>query len=181
MNEKDEVLYRRFLDTRNEADLTILFERHKDALTLFLYGYVHNMEDAEELMIDSFAEVAAGRTIFAGRSSFKTWLFAVARNLARMHLRRHRVETVPMDEAPEIAGDPSVGPEQMLLKDERNRTLYQAMEQLDEQARQVLSLVYFEDMNYDEVARVLGKTRRQTYKLAERSKEKLKKIMQDSV
>ena len=181
MNEKDEVLYRRFLDTRNEADLTILFERHKDALTLFLYGYVHNMEDAEELMIDSFAEVAAGRTIFAGRSSFKTWLFAVARNLARMHLRRNRVETLSMDEAPEIAGDPSDGPEQMLLKDEQNRTLYQAMEKLDDQARQVLSLVYFEDMNYDEVARVLGKTRRQTYKIAERSKEKLKKIMQDGV
>ena len=41
------------------------------------------MEDAEELMMDSFAEVAAGRTLFSGRSSFKTWLFAVARNKAR--------------------------------------------------------------------------------------------------
>ena len=179
MNEKDEIIYSRFLKTRSEKDITILLERHRDALTLFLYGYVHNMEDAEELMIDSFAEVAAGRTVYAGRSSFKTWLFAVARNLAKMHLRKHRIEMVPMDEMPEIADAGGDGPEMELLKDESNRELYAAMEKLAPQYRQVLHLIYFEEMNYDEAARVLGKTRRQAYKLAERAKIRLKVFFED--
>ena len=59
--DNDEVIYSRFLKERNEEDLRILLIRHKDPLLFFLYGYVHNMKDAEELMIDSFAEVAAGR------------------------------------------------------------------------------------------------------------------------
>ena len=181
MNEKDEILYAHFLKTRSEEDLMLLLERHRDALTLFLYGYVHNMEDAEELMIDSFAEVAAGRNIFAGRSSFKTWLFAVAHNLARMHMRKHRPDTVPIEDVSEIADERGTidGPETALLKNERNRKLYAAIKKLDPQAGQVLKLIYFEDMSYDEVARVIGKSRRQTYKYAELCRNKLKKILEN--
>lgn len=46
MTEKDEVLYNRFLANRHEADFRVLLERDRESLTLFLYGYVHNMEDA---------------------------------------------------------------------------------------------------------------------------------------
>ncbi len=53
MTEKDEVLYNRFLANRHEADFRVLLERDRESLTLFLYGYVHNMEDAEEVMLDT--------------------------------------------------------------------------------------------------------------------------------
>ena len=78
MQEPDESLYLRYMEQRREADFRILFERHKESLTLFLFGYVHNMEDAEELMMDAYAQAAAGSG-FAGRSSFKTWLFAIGK------------------------------------------------------------------------------------------------------
>ena len=50
MNETDELVYSRFLTEGNEQDLKILLLRHRESLTLFLNGYVHNMNDAEELM-----------------------------------------------------------------------------------------------------------------------------------
>ena len=68
MHETDEQIYSRFLAEGCEDDLRILLERHRDGLILFLFSFVHNMEDAEELMLDAFAEAAAGAG-FSGRSS----------------------------------------------------------------------------------------------------------------
>ena len=81
MFETDEVIYSRYLAEHDEKDFRILLERYREGLTLFLMGYVHNMEDAEELMLDTYAEVAAGAH-FSGKSSFKTWLFSIGKNLA---------------------------------------------------------------------------------------------------
>jgi hypothetical protein len=42
----------------------VLFERYREELVPFLYGFMQSIEDAEELMPDSFAEIAAGPTAF---------------------------------------------------------------------------------------------------------------------
>ena len=89
MGESDEAIYSRFLAERNEDDLRVLLERHRESLTLFLGSFVRNMEDAEELMLDAFAEAAAGAG-FLGRSSFRTWLFGIGKKLALQFLRRQR-------------------------------------------------------------------------------------------
>lgn len=46
--------------------------RHNTSLTLFVFGYVRNMHDAEDIMMDAVAAAAAGEPRFAGKSSFKT-------------------------------------------------------------------------------------------------------------
>ena len=176
-NETDEIIYDRFLSERDEDDLRILLERYRDPLMFFIFGYVHSMEDAEELMMDSFAEVAAGRTVFSGRSSFRTWLFAIARNKARMHLRKRKPVTVPIDQLPESA-DAVYDPEKQFLQDERSIQLNHAMMKLESEAQHALHLIYFEEMSYDELAQVLGKSRRQTYRLADRYRMQLKKILE---
>ena len=167
MQEPDESLYLRYMEQRREADFRILFERHKESLTLFLFGYVHNMEDAEELMMDAYAQVAAGSG-FAGRSSFKTWLFAIGKNLALQKIRKRHVETVELTEE---AGEGPDTPEFEILKHERSMRLYQAMNCLNPEYRQTLYLLYFEEMSCEEVARVMKKTRKQVYNLAERSRK----------
>jgi len=141
MIETDELIYRRFLAEHNEEDFRVLLERHREGLVLFLYGYVHSMEDAEDLMLDAFAEAAAGAH-FSGKSTFRTWLFAIGKKLALRHLRRHRFvsgyQTLPDETAQQ--------PELDILREERSRQLYQALSRLKEEYRQVLILLYFEEM-----------------------------------
>ena len=88
MNGTDEQLYDLFLKERSEEVLLVLVKRHAEGLALFLNGFVHDMNTAQELALDAFAEVAAGPTLFSARSSFKTWLFSVGRNLALKYLRK---------------------------------------------------------------------------------------------
>ena len=178
MNETDEVLYNRYLATRDESVFVILLDRHKETLLLFLNGFVHNFDDAEELMVDTFAEVAAGPTLFSGRSSFKTWLFSVGKNLALMRLRKLRRMPMADEAVSEEVPDAADTPEMQLLKEERQRQLYTALQQLHEDYRQILMLLYFEDMSHEEAARVMGKSKRQVYHLAERGRAALKEKLE---
>ncbi len=171
---KDEQLYSRFLKDRDEEALKILLERYRESLTLFLYGYVHSMEDAEDLMLDAFAEAASRDSWSAEGSSFKTWLFAIGRKKALMHLRKHRFFS--KEEADPVSDDL---PEDGLLREERNRQLYQAMERLKPEYRQVLILLYFEEMSHEEAARVMRKTKKQIYHLVSRGRDRLKVILKE--
>lgn len=175
MRESDEILYRRFMAEGDEADLRTLLERHREGLTLFLYGYVHDMEDAEELMMDAFAVAISGTTRFSGRSSFKTWLFAIGRNRALSLLRKRRFRTQPLED--EEAGTPDTT-DLEILRQERDRLLYKALEQLPPDYRQVLYLLYFEDMDHEEAAQVMKKNRKQIYNLAARGKKTLKTLLE---
>ena len=175
MRETDEILYSRFLREGQEKDLRVLLERHREGLTLFLYGYVHSMEDAEELMLDAFAAAAAGTTRFSGKSSFKTWLFAIGRNLAMNHLRHRKITFTPLEEG--LAGDGGAADLEILQK-ERNRQLYEGLEQLPPDYRQVLYLLYFEDMSHEDAGKVMKKNRKQVYNLAARGKKALKDILE---
>ena len=171
--EQDEVIYARYLSERGEADLRVLLERHRESLTLFLFGFVGNMEDAEDLMMDAFAVVVSGTSRFSGRSSFKTWLFAIGRNLAMKHLRRQRMRPVELDDQ----AVSRISPEVDLLAQERMQKLYQAMAELNPDYRQVLYLLYFEDASMEEAAQIMGKNRKQVYNLASRGRQALKDIL----
>ncbi len=179
MNLTDEELYDRFLNRHTQDDFRVLFEKYKEGLILFLNGFVHNLDDAEELMIDAFAEVAAGRTLFSRRSSFKTWLFSIGKKLALMHLRKaKRTETVSADaEEMDIPDSDGALPEMKILSEERNRILFRAMEKIPEDYRRVLMLLYYEDMSHEEVSKVMGKSRKQVYHLAERGRKELREIL----
>ncbi|MCR5418239.1 MAG: RNA polymerase sigma factor [Lachnospiraceae bacterium] len=177
--ETDEEIYDRFLGERNEEDLRILFNRHKESLTLFLNGFVHNIDDAEELMLDAFAEAAAGPTLFSRRSSFKTWLFSIGKNLARMSLRKAGREASLREAVGDGASVEDYGaPDLFILRSERNRRLYEAMSHLKDEYREILILLYFEDMSREEAGRVMGRSRKQIYNLAERGKKALREQLE---
>ncbi len=174
MDETDETLYNRFLAEHKEDDFRILLERHRESLTLFLYGIVNSMEDAEELMLDAYAEAAAGAG-FSGRSSFKTWLFAIGKKMALARIRRRRFPVGEMNDGPDETAEP---PEMELLRDERDRSLYQALRRLKGEYRHILILLYFEHMDHEEAARVMGKNKKQVYHLAERGRKALREELE---
>ena len=176
MIESDELIYSRFLAEGNEEDFRVLLERHKESLMLFLYSIVHNMEDAEELMLDAYAEAAAGAD-YSGKSSFKTWLFSIGKNMAMMRLRSRRTIT-DIDELADVSELTADPPELDILKEERNQQLFDALRELKAEYRQVLILLYFEEMSHEEAGKVMGKTKRQTYHLAERGRSALRERLE---
>ena len=175
MPHTDEELYSRYMREGCEDALRTLLERHREGLTLFIYAIVGDMDDAEDLMLDAFAAAAAGTSRFLGRSSFKTWLFSIGRNLAAGHMRKRKGPHLPLDE--ELAGSSAV-PELEILKSEETRQLQQALSSLKPEYRQALTLIYFEDMSYEEAGKVMKQNRRQMYHLIERGKASLRETLE---
>lgn len=75
------VNYHRFLNGEDEG-LTLIIKDYKDGLTLYLNSYVNNIYIAEDLMQETFYKIAVKKPKFQGKSSFKTWLYAIGSNLA---------------------------------------------------------------------------------------------------
>ncbi len=73
--------YRRFLDGDDNGIIEIV-NNYKDGLILYLNGYVNNIFIAEELTEDTFFRLITKKPKFSGKSTFKSWLYAIGRNIA---------------------------------------------------------------------------------------------------
>ena len=169
-----EELYERF----RKGDVSAfeeLVEMYKDSLFSFIRGIVPDWHDAEELLIDTFAQLALSVSHFEGRASLKTYIFTIGRNLAVKHLKMHRrEENIPYDEIDTLtdAGDT---PEGSFEQEENKQILHEALKSLKEQYRAVLELLYLEGMNYTEAAKAMNKSVAQVSNLAYRAKAALRK------
>lgn len=141
-----------------------------DGLAAYINGIVGDFCRAEELADDTLLKLAVKRPSFGGKSSFKTWLYSIGRNIAYDSLRKKSQQHVSLEEA-NVSSD---GPEQAYIKNERNKMLYKALDGLKPEYREVLWLTFFEEMDAEQIARVLHKSKAAEYTLLNRAKSSLK-------
>jgi len=172
-----EELYRRFRSGDEDA-FDELVGLYRESLTLYINSFVKDIYEAEELMIDVFARLDEERG-YQGKSSLKTYLFAIARNLALRHVKkRGRKEHVPIEELiNELSGGDS-SPETDYLRGERGEQLRGAIQKLKPEYGEVLRLLYFESMSYTEAAGAMHKTVKQIDNLTYNAKVSLKAMLE---
>jgi RNA polymerase sigma factor (sigma-70 family) len=93
--------------------------------------------------------------------SLKPWLLQIVANEARNRLRKKRVETVPLENAPDIGDDCDA--DEALIQDERHLALKEAVAALPEDQREAVTLHYFSGLTVPEIASALS-TREGTVK-----------------
>lgn len=107
---------------------------------------------ADDILVQTYTVVwqAAGR--FRGTSRLTTWIIGIARNTAFKEFRARRTEE-PFDESYRGADNASQHhPEQR----DRNKTMKRALTTLSAKHREILELVFYQDLNYPEIAELLG-------------------------
>ena len=155
-----------------------LVDIYFDGLMLYINSLVHDLALAEELAQDTFFKLITKKPAFHGRSSFKTWLYEIGRNVAADHMRRSaRRRTVPLDESAGAAGDSDV--EMNYIKSEENAELYRALMMLKPEYRQALWLAYFEDLSIREIALIMHRSESSVTHLINRGKYALRKEITD--
>jgi len=160
--------YRRFLDG-DESGLEKLLNMYGNNLIYFINGYVKNISLAEDIMEDTFAELIVHKRRFRGESSFKTYLFRIARNKALNAIKKNkRYEELDRD----IEDIKSL--EDTIIRTEMQRNVRSAMDNIKSDYSVVLELLYFEEMSYEEIGHVLKKSNKQIKNLAYRARLALK-------
>ena len=169
----DDELYGGFLSGETSA-FDELMIRYGDSLTYYLNGYLHNPEDAEDLMIEAFARIMVKKPKI-NSGNFKAYLYKTARNLAsRFHERRTRSQVFSLDDINEQGIEPAYS-EDDYLEEERKKTLHVCIKRLDPGLREALWLFYFEGLSYADAAEVMGVSKKKIDHLLSRGKEQLKK------
>ena len=165
--------YRRFLDG-DEAAFDLIMQELFPPLVFFIYRYVQDHHAAEDLAMDVFSDLIVHKHRYNFKTRLKTYLFMLGRSRALDYLRHKKVITfVPLEQAEHIAATM----EEQLMADLRKKAVHQALEKLPEEQRIAVHLVYFEELSYEETAKVLRKNRKQVDNLLYRAKKELRSIL----
>ncbi len=170
--DKGEIGYRRYIGG-DDSGLTEIIKEYRDSLTLYINGYVRNIFVSEELMEETFFILAVKKPKFHGKSTFKTWLFSIARNVAVDYIRKNsKSAKFAIDENETLSEETDI--EKDFLKNEQNITLHRCLKKLKTEYYTVLYLTYFEGFCNSETALIMKKSKRQTENLIYRAKKALK-------
>ena len=164
--------YRRFLDG-DEGAFDEIMEALFDSLVFFIDRYVQDIHAAEDIAIDVFSDLVVNRQRYNFKVTLKTYLYMLGRSRALNYIRRRKILTfVELEEVGEEAC-----PEEPLLADARRRAVSAALSRLPKAMREVVQLVYFEELSYEEAAKVMKKNRKQVDNLLYRAKKELRVIL----
>lgn len=164
--------YRRFLDG-DDNGLAEIIKQYNEGLTCYIDSFLGNLSVADELSEEVFVKIGVKKPRFAEKSSFKTWLYAIGRNVAKDYLRKaSRSSNVSLDSCSEQAAEEL--PETDMIRREGNETLYRTMQSLSPDYRQVLWLTYFENFNSKEIAKIMHRSVHSVETLAYRARQALK-------
>ena len=136
----DEELYRQYL-RGDEAGLEALMRKYGNPLTLYINGYLHDVHEAEDLMIEVFSYFIYEKAAHS-RRRLKAYLYKAARHMALRGKSRRRLFFSLDNLTEEPDGQTLV--EEVVRTKERDRILHFCMAALNPDYREALYLVYFE-------------------------------------
>jgi RNA polymerase sigma-70 factor, ECF subfamily len=169
-----------------------LVEVYQHRLVTVLHHLVNSLEEAEDLAQEVFLRVYRNRKKYHPRAKFSTWLYTIANNLALNALRtRQRRPALPLNvrdsgplgprPAEQLVRDRANQPTERIQQEEVARIVQQALETLNERQRMAVVLNKFEDMNYLEIAEVMGLTTKAVKSLLSRARENLRLVLKDYI
>ena len=176
-NQTGEELFESYLKGNIEA-FEKLIELYEDELARFIYVMVGNSCEVKNLTIETFGELAVTGKNFNGKSSLKTYLFAIAKNVTYKYIKMQKKnEYISFDEIANMIYDAQETPHALLERNEEKSLLYDAMSKIKKEHREVLELIYLNNMSYKQVANIIGKNENATKQLIYRAKLSLQKVM----
>ena len=149
-DESDVELVRRF--QRGDSDaFDVLVRRHQDRLYRMAAVWLHNDQQAADVVQEAFLRSIRGLGAFRFRAAPFTWLYRTTRNVCHEFNRRRPTE--PLETEPD---DPSPGVEQQVSQLDAARTVRALLAGLPARQREVVLLRIFEDLSVRETAKAMG-------------------------
>lgn len=144
----------------DEQAVATLFDRYVYVLYAVAYRLVGQRADAEEVVLEAFAQAWRDADRFEGsRGSVAGWLTMIARSraldLVRARTRRERITTSAATARPDVLpgmGNPGPDPSTLFDHTERRRQVQLALDGLSAPQRQAIELAYFEGLSQSEIA-----------------------------
>lgn len=145
-----------------------LLDSYGNSILRYAYTYMHNREDAEEILQETLIRFLQAKPLFVSTEHEKAWLLRVAGNLSKNKLRAEKIRQT--DELKE---------ELVAQQREDLAFVWEAVSRLPEKQRQAIHLFYHEGYSTRQIAQILGKNEATVRSDLGRAREKLRKILKE--
>ena len=149
----------------DEDAFEMLVRRHQTSVLNLIYRFIGDRTGAKDLAQEVFLRVWQVAKSYEPRAKFTTWIYQITANLCFNELKSSRrkkwLQFLRFGEdqentIEEVLVDPSPSPEDLLLSREQSRRILDALHSLPDNQRLALILKRYDDLSYNEIARVLG-------------------------
>lgn len=173
------------LQAGNESALNELIDRHREPLFYFVFRYLRDETGAREVVQETFVRVFFKAKSFEPRATVKTWIYAIALNLARDEGRklskRQRMVSLdapgPEDRPPMEITDSGPTPDKQAGEQDRFGRLQTAIDRLPHNLKSALVLFCLEQKSQNEVAEILGTTPKTVEMRVAHARQKLRRLL----
>jgi len=141
---------------KDPAAFSALYRHYVAPVYRYLYKWVGNDAEAEDLTSQVFTEVLEGLAHYRKRGNFNAWIFTIARNKAIASYRRQR-RNLPLEDAEEIPGTTEDALEHM-VQGEQMAQMATLFSRLEENQRDLLRLRFTASLSYADIGSLLGRS-----------------------
>lgn len=181
----DEQLIFSFQQGNQEAYTEIVI-RYKDRLTNFVFRYVGSYDECDDIVQDTFVKVFTSKHLYKEVAKFSTWIYTIAINLAKTKLAKQQkyktfsISNVYDDDEkdfdiPDEAFTPDVDANSKYL----SKHIQNALNQINENYRELVVLRDIEDYSYEEIVEMTGLPMGTVKSRINRGREKLQELLKD--
>lgn len=162
------------------SSFSYLVENYKDMAYTVALKVVRNAEDAEEVAQDSFVKAFQQLGTFQGKSKFSTWLYTIVYRTAISKTRKKKIEITAIDDyvIDNYSADMSFSQIEGLKREEQQKYVKTAIEQLPELDALLVTLFYMNDNTLDEIEKITGYTKTNIKVRLFRARKKLYKTLE---
>ncbi len=137
-----------------------LMQRYKDSIYFMALKMVNNKDDAMDLMIETFSKAFENIEKYKPDFAFSTWLFRMSTNSCIDFIRKKKLNTISIDSMIDGEGDDRplqikserLNPEEASIKKQQSEQLKNIVEKLPARYQVLITLRYFDELSYEEIA-----------------------------
>ena len=162
-------------DEQIEKEAEEIIDLHGNAILRLALSYLHNKEDAEDILQETLIKFVTVRPNFESEAHRKAWLMRVASNLAKNRIDYNKVrDTMELNE--EIAGEV----QEDLDHGEEYKAIWDAVRSLPVHQREAIHLFYQEGYSTSEIAEITGRREATVRSDLKRARDKLKELLKEA-
>lgn len=138
-----------------------LVDRYKDRLINFVYRFLNDMTDAEDLVQETFLKVYKNKHAYREIAKFSTWIYTIAGNLARSELRKKKrrktytMSDMSFDDNEFEPVDTSKGTEDIVFNSYAGEEIMKAIRALPEPFKTIIILRDIQELSYENISSIL--------------------------
>lgn len=139
----------------------LIVKRYKEPLLNFVYRFIGNIEEAEDIVQETFLRVYRKKHAYRRIAKFSTWIYTIAGNLSRTELRRRRrrklfsVSDMGFDEKDYEISDEEFNPEDNTEGILQGELIQKEIENLSPKFREVILLRDVQELSYEEISQII--------------------------